>query len=110
MECLVSLHHISILLPPNTIRLTAGSFCLQQIGTNQIKKFKVELLKRSKDYEDIAAWIIFWTHPLGDLVQLLRGGKPLLLSSAGMDAFRDAGGCLNVRGLFDPLVCIPLYS
>lgn len=70
---------------------------MQKIGENQVQRYKVELLKRMTDLEDVAAWLVVWGVPVGTLVMLLRGNRPLDFEQGVFVPVFEAGisGCVS---------------
>lgn len=78
------------------------SISFQKIGENYVKRYKFELLKRSSDIQDIAAWLVVWAVPVGILVQMLRNGGSLDPEHESFVHVFTAGECCSffipVRG------------
>lgn len=69
------------------------------IGTNYVKLYKYELLRHMEDLEDIAAWLIVWSVPVGKLTVALRRGGNLDPTHEDFDPVYEAGGVFFSFGL-----------
>lgn len=72
--------------------------CFQKIGDNFIPRYKYELAKHSSDVEDVVAWLIIWSFPVGVLVGMLRNGGELDTSHVAFDDVHAAGVLFEVLG------------
>lgn len=63
----------------------------QKVGNSYVKLYKYELLRHMVDLEDVAAWLIVWSLPVGRLTVALRNGGELDVYHEEFDPVYEAG-------------------